>query len=579
MSFRLKLARSNNLKLKVATRLPAQLSGGAGIEVTRANAAYTIDLHYGGIGEVTAIQADLEATTFLTQWETVGDEFSRISIANLKADIQATFNGYYQPLDATLTVLAALDNTAGLLTQTGADTFVRRTLTGTANEIDIANGTGAVGNPTASLPATLVLTGKTVTVDTQAQADNSTKAASTGYVRAAIAAVLSGVSAAFDTLSEIATELALKAYAATTITAGAGLTGGGDLSASRTIDVGAGTGIAVNANNVALADMAQSTIKGRAAGAGTGAPTDLSATQATAILNPFVGDGGSGGAKGLVPAPATGDATKFLRGDGTFVAIAGGGDMLAANNLSDVANVNTARQNLRAGVIGETIWFNQSYAPVDFLIEDGSSVSSATYALLFAVLVRSATVTISNAAPGVVTWTAHNLKTNDPVYFTTTGGLPAGLTASSGASFTTYYVKTVLGANTFTVSATPGGAVINTSSSGSGTHTAVNAPHGVVNTSLTNFNLPNSLGEFIRGWDVTRGIDTNRVLGSAQGQAIQSHAHSGIAGLFVPTSGASFIALLDFGTHGAGSFTLGSSGGGAETRPRNVAKLPCIRYR
>ena len=38
----------------------------------------------------------------------------------------------------------------------------------------------------------------------------------------------------------------------TTITAGAGLTGGGDLSANRTIDVGAGTGITVNADDVAL---------------------------------------------------------------------------------------------------------------------------------------------------------------------------------------------------------------------------------------------------------------------------------------------------------------------------------------
>jgi hypothetical protein len=578
MSFRLKLARSNNFKLKVSMRLPAQLNGGTGIEVTRSNAASTIDLDYSGIVEATAIQTDLEATTFLALWESAGDDFSRFSIINLKADIQATFNDFYQPLDATLTALATLDNTAGLLTQIGADTFARRTLTGTANEIDIANGTGAVGNPTASLPATLVLTGKTVTVDTQSQADNSTKVASTGYVRAAIAAVLNGVSGAFDTLSEVATELGLKAYSATTITAGAGLVGGGNLSTSRTIDVGAGTGIAVNANDVALADMAQSTIKGRAAGAGTGAPTDLSAMQATAILNAFVGDSGSGGTKGLVPAPATGDAIKFLRGDGTFVAIAGGGDMLAANNLSDVVNVNTARQNLRAGVIGETIWFNQSYAPADFLIEDGSSVSSATYALLFAVLVRSATVTISNASPGVVTWTAHNLKVNDPVYFTTTGGLPTGLVASAGTSFTTYYVKTVLSASTFTVSAGPGGVAISTSSAGSGTHTAVNAPHGVANTNLTNFNVPNSLGEFVRGWDAARGVDTNRVLGSAQGQAIQSHAHSGIAGLFVPTSGASFIALLDFGTHGAGSFSLGSSGGGAETRPRNVSKLPCIRF-
>jgi len=41
-------------------------------------------------------------------------------------------------------------------------------------------------------------------------------------------------------------------HASVSITAGTGLTGGGDLSASRTINVGAGTGITVNANDVAL---------------------------------------------------------------------------------------------------------------------------------------------------------------------------------------------------------------------------------------------------------------------------------------------------------------------------------------
>src|SRR5690606_28198901 len=96
-----------------------------------------------------------------------------------------------------------------------------------------------------------------------------------------------------------------KAAASLTITAGAGLTGGGDLSASRTLNVGAGAGIAVNADDVALANMAQATIKGRAAAAGTGAPTDLSPAQATAILDAFAGDAGSGGTKGLVPAPAS----------------------------------------------------------------------------------------------------------------------------------------------------------------------------------------------------------------------------------------------------------------------------------
>lgn len=75
-------------------------------------------------------------------------------------------------------------------------------------------------------------------------------------------------------------------------------------------------------DNAALANMAQATIKGRAAGAGTGDPQDLTATQATAILDVVVGDSGSGGTKGLVPAPAAGDAAagKFLKADGTFVA-------------------------------------------------------------------------------------------------------------------------------------------------------------------------------------------------------------------------------------------------------------------
>lgn len=90
--------------------------------------------------------------------------------------------------------------------------------------------------------------------------------------------------------------------------------------------------------------------------------------------------------------------------------------------------------------------------------------------------VRSATVTISNASPGVITWNAHGLAENAAVVFTTTGALPTGLTAS-----TTYYVKTVLTANTFTVSATKGGTVIDTSSAGSGTHTATTEPSGTEN--------------------------------------------------------------------------------------------------
>lgn len=84
---------------------------------------------------------------------------------------------------------------------------------------------------------------------------------------------------------------------------------------------------------------------------------------------------------------------------------------------------------------------------------------------------KSATVTISNASPGVVSWTNHGLLANTPVKFSTTGALPTGLVAG-----TTYFVKTVLSSGTFSVSATAGGAAIDTSSAGSGTHTATTSP-------------------------------------------------------------------------------------------------------
>jgi hypothetical protein len=72
--------------------------------------------------------------------------------------------------------------------------------------------------------------------------------------------------------------------------------------------------------NAKMADMAQSTVKGRAVSAGTGAPTDLSSAQLTAIVDTVVGDSGSGGTKGLVPAAGSGDgaARYVLLANGAF---------------------------------------------------------------------------------------------------------------------------------------------------------------------------------------------------------------------------------------------------------------------
>lgn len=58
--------------------------------------------------------------------------------------------------------------------------------------------------------------------------------------------------------------------------------------------------------------------------AGTPLSQKSTLANATKALSVMVGDSGSGGTKGLVPAPVTGDATKFLKGNGTWDTPAGG---------------------------------------------------------------------------------------------------------------------------------------------------------------------------------------------------------------------------------------------------------------
>ncbi|HEY0960648.1 MAG TPA: hypothetical protein VGE05_15450, partial [Novosphingobium sp.] len=87
---------------------------------------------------------------------------------------------------------------------------------------------------------------------------------------------------------------------------------------------------------------------------------------------------------------------------------------------------------------------------------------------------KSNAVTLSIAAPGVVSWTGHGLAVGTPVKFSTTGALPTGLTAG-----TTYYVAASgLTSDEFSVAATRGGSAITTTGTQSGTHTATTVPMG-----------------------------------------------------------------------------------------------------
>lgn len=110
-----------------------------------------------------------------------------------------------------------------------------------------------------------------------------------------------------------------------------------------------------------------------------------------------------------------------------------------------------------------------------------------------------------------------------------------------------------------------------------------------------NFRLPESRGEFLRGWDHGRGVDIGRAVGSFQADALKTHFH------YLPTeSGGNQVSdpaginpttvlkdnPVDWLARTAGDNptfnTLGnprtySAGAEVETRPRNLAVVWCIK--
>jgi microcystin-dependent protein len=115
----------------------------------------------------------------------------------------------------------------------------------------------------------------------------------------------------------------------------------------------------------------------------------------------------------------------------------------------------------------------------------------------------------------------------------------------------------------------------------------------------TTFAVPDLRGEFARGWDDARGVDSGRAFGSAQAQDYKSHNHSindpghshnsGVGGFFaVGSTGVSTNLQVSTTAASQGQFvsTTGSNftgitiqnNGGTETRPRNIALLAIIKF-
>lgn len=101
---------------------------------------------------------------------------------------------------------------------------------------------------------------------------------------------------------------------------------------------------------------------------------------------------------------------------------------------------------------------------------------------------------------------------------------------------------------------------------------AIGTTFGVGDGSTT-FALPDLRGEFVRGWDDGRGVDSARVFGSSQADEIKTHSHV----LFGTNTSAGGAGSREPGPV-SGTNTSTQATGGTETRPRNIALLFCIKY-
>lgn len=199
---------------------------------------------------------------------------------------------------------------------------------------------------------------------------------------------------------------------------------------------------------------------------------------------------------------------------------------------------------------GRVDWFATMSPPSGYLAAYGTAVSRTTYAALFAAITAQVTGTVTSGSNSISSVASPQaMWVGMPI---SGPGIPAGATI------------TAVGASTITLSA---------NATATSTTTVVICPFGVGDGSTT-FNVPDVRGRAPRGWDGGAGLDPGRVFGSLQGDQFPAHTHMYGSATFFTTAtggGSTTVAAWSYGS-------TGSSGSGSETRMKNIALLPCIKY-
>ncbi|WP_460063150.1 phage tail-collar fiber domain-containing protein [Pseudomonas sp. S2_H08] len=92
-----------------------------------------------------------------------------------------------------------------------------------------------------------------------------------------------------------------------------------------------------------------------------------------------------------------------------------------------------------------------------------------------------------------------------------------------------------------------------------------------------NFRLPESRGEFLRGWDHGRGVDAGRGIGTWQADDNKSHIHGTTYDVIADIFAAGDVRRNYLQQYNNVDDVVTRASGGAEARPRNLAVMWCIK--